>query len=121
MHSPHLAEELNRLVRKYREFEFVVWEKPSELGNHHFNDYATCEPDDTNWWQAHTDVLEIVEDAASKRWALVSIVLYPYGIHSFPPALASALAVFEDGRVEGAWADGERFVHQQVRGGCIAC
>jgi hypothetical protein len=110
-----LTETLDGLVRKYREIEFSRWEKSCPYGEHHFNDYAPCNPEDSKWWQADTDVLDILTDPDGRKWANVSVVLYPQGVHSLPPALAASLAVCEDGRVEGTWADGERFDFVQMR------
>jgi hypothetical protein len=110
-----LAEALDGLVRKYREVAFSVWKSSVPSGEHHFNDYALVEPDDPAWWQADTDALEVVTDVDGRKWANVSIVLYPQGVHSLPPALAASLAVYEDGRVEGTWASGQRFDFEQAR------
>ena len=110
-----LAETLDGLVRKYREVAFSEWEFPAPSGEHHFNDYALGNPEDPAWWQADTDALEVVTDPDGRRWANVSIVLYPQGVHSLPPALVASLAVYEDGRVEGTWASGQRFEFEQAR------
>ncbi len=115
MDTLRLAEALDGLVRKYREIHFSWWEKRCPYGEHHFNDYAPGNPQDPSWWQADTDAFEIVTDPDGRRWANVSVVLYPYGVHSLPPALAAYLAVYEDGSVEGTWASGESFNFAQVR------
>ena len=110
-----LAKTLDGLVRKYREVAFSEWESPAPLGGHHFNDYALGDPEAPTWWQADTDALEVVTDPDGRKWVNISIVLYPQGVHSLPPALAASLAVYEDGRVQGTWANGQRFEFEQVR------
>lgn len=108
MSSQQLLEALNLLIRKYRDVPFDSWGKVYRGGNR-FNDYASENHNDPGWWQAHTDVLEIVTDPNGQKWANVAITLYPFGVHSCPPALYAGLAVHEDGRVEGIWEDGSKF------------
>nr|WP_315484571.1 hypothetical protein [uncultured Undibacterium sp.] len=119
MDTLRLGERLDELILKYREIAFSSWERSCPSSEHHFNDYAPGDPNDSTWWQADTDVLEIVLDSDGQKWANVSIVLYPQGVHSLPPALSAGLAIYEDGRVEGIWASGEKFDHIQVRNDAI--
>jgi hypothetical protein len=110
-----LEEALNQLIRKYREVAFSDWETAAPPGGHHFNDYASCAPEDHAWWQADTDALEVITDPDGRKWANVSIVLYPRGVHSLPPALAASLTVYDDGLVQGSWANGLEFEFKQAR------
>ena len=120
MNTSRLAEQLDSLVRKYREVAFSGWEERRPIGEHQFNDYAPIDPEHPSWWQADIDVLEIVTDPDGRKWANVSIVLYPPGVHSLPPAMAASLAVYDDGQVEGTWANGERFEFKQVQSGAVS-
>ena len=119
MNTSRLTEQLDSLVLKYREVPFSGWEERRPIGEHQFNDYAPIDPEHPNWWQADIDVLEIITDPDGRKWANVSIVLYPPGVHSMPPAMAASLAVYDDGQVEGTWANGERFEFKQVGSGAV--
>ncbi len=118
MDISQLTATLDGLVRKYRELPFSTWENVYPDGDS-FNDYALGDIEDPEWWQAHTDVLEIVMDPDGRKWANVSIVLYPQGVHTLPPAPAASLAVYDDGRVEGVWSNGEEFEFVQMRNGAV--
>ena len=91
MGTLELTRALDNLVRTYREIPFSWWGKGCPDGEHYYNDYAAFATTDPNWWQAETDVLEIVVDADGRKWANISIVLYPLGVHTLPPALAASL------------------------------
>jgi hypothetical protein len=108
---------LNILVRKYREIPFASWETIyPDVGT--LVDHSSENPSDDDWWQAHTDVLEIGEKTDGRRFARISIVLYPNG-HAIGPAPTAWLAVYDDGRVEGAWANGDEFEFLQLRSGAV--
>lgn len=114
--SAKLSEVLDALVAKYRELPFATWEAAHRTGERR-SDYATCSIEDLDWWQAHTDVLELVDDPDGRRWAHVCITVYPRGVHTVPPAPSSAIAVYADGAVEGKWSNGAQF--QFVRTGSL--
>ncbi len=115
MDMSEFANSLDDLVRKYREVPFLAWEK-LYADRDKFNDYAPGTEVDPKWWQAHTNVLEIVTDSDGRKWANISIVLYPRGVHSLPPAPGASLAVHNDGQVEGVWANGDEFEFMQSSG-----
>lgn len=109
------AHSLDELIRKYRKVPYLSWEKLYADGDC-FNDYAKGTEGNPKWWQAHTDVLEIVTDPDGRKWANVSIILYPRGVHSLPPAHGAGLAVYDDGQVQGIWTNGDEFAFTQPRG-----
>lgn len=119
MEMASYLETLDRLIRKYRDVPFFVWDEMYRGIVDRFNDYASDDTSIPGWWQAHTDVLEIVTDGDGRRWAHVSVVVYPDGVHSSPPAPAAGLAVYTDGTVEGAWSNEEAFTYRQVGKGAV--
>lgn len=118
MDMSEFANTLDNLIRKYREVPFSSWEKVYLDGGRP-NDYAPGSEEDPKWWQAHTDVLEIVTDPDGRKWANVLIVLYPRDVHSLPPALSVSLAVYDDGQVEGVWVNGDEFEFAQERSSVV--
>lgn len=92
MDMSEFANSLDDLIRKYREAPFLTWEKLYADGDC-LNDYALGSEDAPQWWQAHTDVLEIVTDPNGRKWVNVSIVLYPLWSrrvsHEYSATLAS--------------------------------
>jgi hypothetical protein len=111
-----LFEPLNALVAKYRLLSFADWSARFTAGEE-FHDYAEGHEESPQWWQAHTDVLEVEKDDSGRQYALVAITIYPYGVHSSPPAPSAGLKVYEDGIVEGTWADGSEFSWRQHHAG----
>lgn len=103
-----LFEPLNALVAKYRLHPFKDWQARF-ASSEECHDYADGLEESEQWWQAHTDVLEVEKDQDGRQYALVSVTVYPSGVHSSPPAPSAGLKVYEDGVVEGTWADGSEF------------
>ena len=66
-----------------------------------FSDYCDGidEPDipSMDFWQAHTDVLELESDDYG-AYALVCIVVYPYNVHRSPPAPSASMLIYESGK-----------------------
>jgi hypothetical protein len=81
------------------------------------HDYAHGDEVSKQWWQAHTDVLEVAKDDDGRQYALVAVTIYPHGVHSSPPAPSAGLKVYEDRVVEGTWADGSEFLCRQQHAG----
>jgi hypothetical protein len=103
-----LFEPLNTLVAKYRLRSFTDW-KALFVTSEELHDYADVSEDSEHWWQAHTDVLEVEKDDDGRQYALVAMTIYPIGVHSSPPAPSAGLKIYEDGTVQGTWADGSEF------------
>src|SRR5690242_20112603 len=108
MDTTFLFEPLNALVAKYRLLSFEDWRARFTSGEE-FHDYADDDEQSQQWWQAHTGVLEVEKDADGRQYALVAVTIYAHGVHSSPPAPSAGLKVYEDGIVEGTWADGSEF------------
>jgi len=103
-----LFEPMNALVTKYCAIAFEKWNVGTQ-----FHDYADVDEDSEEWWQAHTDVLEIDQDEDGKRYALVSITIYPSAVHSSPPAPSAEIKIYQDGRVMRGYADRDNFEWRQ--------
>jgi hypothetical protein len=106
-----LFEPLNTLIVKYRSIPFEEWNARTQ-----FHDDSDVEETSEHWWQAHTGVLEIDRDEDGRRYALVSVTIYPSGVHSSPPAPSAALKIYEDGTVMGTRADSTDFTWRQHAG-----
>jgi len=113
-----LAGALDALIRKYRQVPFSSWAAIyPDIGQ--LVDQANVDPTHDEWWQAQTDVLEVVHEPDGRKHARVVIAVHSQGAHSFGPPPAAELAVYEDGRVEGAWANGDRFEFLQLHSGAV--
>jgi hypothetical protein len=99
---------LNALVEAYSRRPFQFWFTQFET-RQEIHDSAEGDSASPNWWQADTSVLEVDEDPAGRRYAQVAIWLCPSGVRSCPPAPSAGFLVYEDGEVEGRWADGTEF------------
>ena len=101
MEYENLYPVLMRLIEKYRELPFESWLTLYSAGEelHDYSDNSDELPapiDKDAFWQAHTDVLEIGENGHG-RFANVSTTIYPWGIHSSPPAPNAGMLVYENG------------------------
>lgn len=101
MEYEYLYPVLKQLIDKYCQLTFVQWQELYEAGEelHDYSDNADELPgkiDEGAFWQAHTDVLEIGE-SGNGRFANVSTTVYPWGIHSSPPAPCAGMLVYESG------------------------
>lgn len=104
MDYKYLYPVLEKLSDKYMQLGFSEWaclhSRSEQLNDYSDHVHAPSdEVDMEHFWQAHTDVLEIAEDEKG-RYALVSTVVYPWGIHTSPPAPSAALVVYESGNCE---------------------
>lgn len=116
MDETFLFEPLNALVAKYRPLSFRYWSARFTAGEE-LHDYAQGDEGSLQWWQAHTNVLEVEEDGDGRQYALVAVTIFPNGLHSSPPAPSAGFKVYEDGIVAGTWADGSKFSWRQQRAG----
>lgn len=119
MEYENLHPVLIHLVEKYRVLSFERWlalySAREEMHDYSDNADGLPEPKDEHaFWQAHTDVLEIGENARG-RFANVSTTVYPWGIHSSPPAPCAGMLIYESGICEIAlpW---EGYVFDQSNG-----
>lgn len=101
MEYEYLYPVLTQLIEKYRQLSFAQWRElydaGEELHDYSGNSDELPERIDANaFWQAHTDVLEIGENG-NGRFANVSTTVYPWGVHSSPPAPCAGMLVYESG------------------------
>lgn len=98
MKYPELLPILEMLVNKYRDVSYQDWKNLIEE-DERYNDYSEDDPNSKFFWQAHTDVLEL-EANESGNYAHISITIYPWNVHSSPPAPGAGMLVYESG-----WCD----------------
>ena len=114
MKYPHLEGPLRTLLLKYRDIPFREWER-MHGERRQFHDYSSTLPEHEGFWQAHTDVLEVEIFRDGRRYANVSITMYPKGIHSVPPAPHAGFLCFEDGTCDVGTPWSEDYVYTQPR------
>jgi hypothetical protein len=100
MNYEYLKPVLDSLLKKYLSVDYPEWVKLYKNSDR-FSDY--CEGIDDpgisamDFWQAHTDVLELESDD-SGSYALVSITVYPFNVHRSPPAPSASLVIYSSGK-----------------------
>jgi hypothetical protein len=109
MKHPHLEAPLKSLVLKYREISFAEWERLYSARDQ-YHDYSS---ENEKFWQAHTDVLEVDTHADGRRYANVSISIYPEGVYSVPPAPHAGFLCFDDGTCDIGTPWGEDYIYKQ--------
>ena len=109
MRYPSLEGPLKGLVLKYLDVPFAEWERRYRAGDE-ISDYSS---DSEPFWQAHTDVLEVDTHTDGRRYANVSITIYPEGVHSLPPAPHASFLCFEDGICDVSTPWGEEYIYKQ--------
>jgi hypothetical protein len=103
MEFPHLEPPLRQLLLRYRDIPYSDWLSAHEA-QYEFDDHSKeGEP----FWQSHTTVLEVGTAEDGRRYANVSITIYPEGVRSMPPAPNAGLVCYEGGvcRIWTPWGD----------------
>jgi len=111
MNCPQLEAPLRSLLLRYREHPFSDWERLCDASKEH-HDYSK---EDETFWQADTSVLYVETDSDRRRYAHVSITIYPDGIHTVPPAPSCGFFCFDDGSGDIWTPWDESYAHMQGR------
>ena len=100
MNYEYLKPVLDSLLKKYLIVDYLEWVKLYKDSDR-FSDYCDGidDPDisEMDFWQAHTDVLELESDDYG-AYALVCITVYPLNVHRSPPAPSASLLIYGSGK-----------------------